>query len=82
MNMYQTKSKQKKYEKKKCTQNDIVKNQIISALEKVKQTTNSYNQKVLNAKGVVKTIEGELELKKEDYENQIYEIKYGGSCGT
>ncbi len=61
----------------KITQLKNSKNQIISALEKVKQTTNSYNQKVVNAKSVVKTLESELELKKEDYENQIYEIIKG-----
>ncbi len=61
----------------KINQLKNTKNQIISSLEQVKQKTSEYNQKVETAKGVVKTLEGELSLEKEDYTEEIYEIVKG-----
>ncbi len=51
--------------------------EIIEALEQVKQKTSDYKQKVEAAKGVVKTLESELMLEKEDYSDEVYEIVKG-----
>lgn len=53
------------------------KNVIIDSLEQVKQKTNDYKQMTTKAKEVVKTLEGELTLEKEDYSEEVLEIIEG-----